>query len=60
MLILSRKPLSKVAVGSKEKLLPKSGEAAAQTAQGGGAVTVTGGVPELWKCGTEDVVSGQY
>jgi len=53
MLILSRKPLSKVAVGSKEKLLPKSGEAAAQTAQGGGAVTVPGSVQVMWRCGTE-------
>ena len=29
-----------------------------QAAQGGGAVTVPGGVPELCGCGTEDVVSG--
>ena len=30
----------------------------AQAAQGGGAVTVPGGVPEPCGCGTEDVVSG--
>ena len=36
----------------------KSGEAMAQAAQGGGGVTVPGGVPEPCGCGTEDVVSG--
>ena len=30
----------------------------AQSAQGGGAVTIPGGVPEPCGCGTEDVVSG--
>ena len=30
----------------------------AQAAQGGGAVTVPGGVPEPCGCGTEDMVSG--
>ena len=30
----------------------------AQAAQGGGAVTVHGGVPGPCGCGTEDVVSG--
>ena len=25
----------------------------AQAARGGGGVTVPGGVPELWRCGTE-------
>ena len=30
----------------------------AQAAQGGGAVTVPGGVPEPCGCGTEDVVTG--
>ena len=30
----------------------------AQAAQGGGGVTVPGGVPEPCGCGTEDVVSG--
>ena len=30
----------------------------AQAAQGGGAVTVPGGVPEPCGCGTEDVGSG--
>ena len=32
--------------------------ALAQGAQGGGGVTIPGGVPELCGCGTEDVVSG--
>ena len=32
---------------------PKSSRALAQTAQGGGGVTVPGGVPELRRCGTE-------
>ena len=39
-------------------ILRKSGAAVAQAAQGGGAVTVPGGVPEPCGCGTEDVVSG--
>ena len=30
----------------------------AQAAQGGGGVTIPGGVPEPCGCGTEDVVSG--
>ena len=30
----------------------------AQAAQGGGAVTVPGGVPEPCGCGTEDMVGG--
>ena len=34
----------------KKTLLRKSGDAVAQTAQGG--------ADELWRCGTEDVVSG--
>ena len=33
-------------------LLQKSGEALAQAAQGGRGVTVSGNVPELWRCGT--------
>ena len=37
----------------KEFLLRKSGAAVAQAAQGGGGVTVHGGVPELCGCGTE-------
>ena len=43
-----------------EKRFPlrKSGAAVAQAAQGGGGVTVPGGVPEPCGCGTEDVVSG--
>ena len=32
----------------------KSGEALAQAAQGGGGVTIPGGVQKLWRCGTED------
>jgi len=36
----------------------KTGAAVAQAAQGGGGVTVPGGVPEPCGCGTEDVVSG--
>ena len=30
----------------------------AQAAQGGGGVTIPGGVPEPGGCGTEDMVSG--
>ena len=42
-------------MGSKDShlLLRKSGEAVAQAAQGGGGVTVPGGVPEPCGCGTE-------
>jgi len=41
-------------VGYWEKfLLRKSGEALAQAAQGGGGVTVPGGVQELCECGSE-------
>ena len=37
----------------QEKLLPrKSGEALEQDAQGGGGVTVPGGVQEKGRCGT--------
>jgi len=47
-----------VQVGYEESfLLRKSGAA---VAQGGGAVTVPGGVPEPCGCGTEDMGSGQY
>ncbi len=43
-----------VQVGYEEKfLLRKSGAAVAQAAQGGGGVTVPGGVPEPCGCGTE-------
>jgi len=43
-----------VQVGYEEKfLLRKSGAAVSQAAQGGGGVTVPGGVPELCGCGTE-------
>ena len=35
------------------KKFRKSGEAVAQAAQGSGAVTIPGGVQELWRCGTE-------
>ena len=31
----------------------QSNNAVAQAAQGGGAVTIPGGVQELWRCGTE-------
>jgi len=41
-----------------EKIRLRSGAAAARAAQGGGAVTVPGGVPEPCGCGTEDVVGG--
>ena len=34
-------------------LLRKSGQALAQTAQGGGGVTIPGGVQKQWRCGTE-------
>ena len=37
----------------EEFLLQKSGEAVAQAAQGGGAVTVHGGVQDPCGCGTE-------
>jgi len=33
--------------------LPKSGGAVAQAAQGGGGVTISGGVQEPWRCGTK-------
>jgi len=33
--------------------LRRSGEAVAQAAQGVGAVTVSGGVQEMWRCCTE-------
>jgi len=42
----------------RENFFPQSGAAVAQAAQGGGGVTVPGGVPEPCGCGTEDVVSG--
>ena len=34
-------------------LLRQSGEALAQAAQGGGGITIRGGVQEPWRCGTE-------
>ena len=37
----------------KNVLISKSGAAVAQAAQGGGAVTITGGVEEQCGCGTE-------
>ena len=37
----------------QEKRLRKSSNALAQAAQGGGGVTIPGGVPEPWRCGTE-------
>ena len=41
--------------GYQEKfVLRQCGEALAQAAQGGGGVTVPGGVQELWRCGTEE------
>ena len=47
--------MTHIQVGYYEKfLLRKSGEALAQAAQGGGGVTVPGGVQELWRCGTEE------
>ena len=36
----------------------KSGNAVAQTTRGGGGVTVLGGIPEPWRCGTEGYISG--
>ena len=45
--------LGEVQVGHQEKFLFRnSSDAVAQDAQGGGGVTVCGGVPELWRCGT--------
>ena len=38
--------------------LRKSSEAVAQAAQGGGGVTVSGGVEGMCGCGTEDMVNG--
>ena len=38
---------------SEKKILRKSDEALAQTAQGGGGVTVPGGVQKESRCGTE-------
>lgn len=41
-------------IGYKEKFLHRmSGAAVAQAAQGGGGVTVPGGVQETFTCGTE-------
>ena len=37
----------------KKQILSRSGEAVAQVAQGGGGVTVPGGVQEPCGCGTE-------
>jgi len=46
--------LREIQVGYQEELiLQKSSEAVAQAAQGGGAVTVHGGVQEPCGCGTE-------
>ena len=43
-----------IQVGYEEKfLLQKSGEALERAAQGGGRVTIAGGVQELWRRGTE-------
>jgi len=42
-----------VQVGYYEKILRKRSAAVAQAAQGGGGVTVPGGVPEPCGCGTE-------
>ena len=39
--------------GCREKLLRKSVEAVAQAAQGGGVVTIPGGLLEKGRCGTE-------
>ena len=45
---------SLVQVRYLEEFFPrKSGEAVAQAAQGGGGVTVHGGVQEPWRCGIE-------
>ena len=35
-------------------ILRKSGNASAQAAQGGGGVTISGGVQEEWRCGTKE------
>ena len=40
------------------KKFRKSGAAVAQAAQGGGGVTIPGGVPEPCGCGTEDMITG--
>ena len=46
--------MSKREVGYREKfLVRKSSDAVAQAAQGGGGVTIPGGVQELSRCGTE-------
>jgi len=37
----------------RKNLFSKSGAALAQAAQGGGALTIPGGVQELCRCGTE-------
>ena len=37
----------------RKNLFSKSGDALAQAAQGGGALTIPGGVQELCRCGTE-------
>lgn len=45
--------LSRFSLDVQTKILKESGEALAQAAQGGGGVTVPGGVQEMWRSGTE-------
>ena len=57
--MLSNRIYDSIQVGHQETfILRKSGAAVAQAAQGGGGLTVPGGVPEPCGCGTEDMVSG--
>ena len=46
-------PKGEIWVKEEKFLLRKSGEALARAAQGGGGVTISGGVAEPWRCGTE-------
>ena len=47
-------PLNPFHILYQEKfILWKSDDALAQAAEGGGELTVSGGVPELWRCGTK-------
>lgn len=47
--------LRHILVGYQENFLPgRSGQALAQSAHGSGRVTILGGVPELWRFGTEE------
>ena len=51
--VWSQVALGEAQVGYLEKLLRKSGNSSEQASQGGGGVTICGGVQETCRCGTE-------